>query len=478
VSATAASSTDPQVAVLGAASRPNDPRSFKVLAGIVILIDLAVLGAGWAIERPSVVGWDLALWVALVACAGLVPLTSGEDGPNLSMDLPLLLGAAIVYGPVVAGTIAFVASFDTREVRRATPLTHALFNRAQVSLSVFSAGVAFNLLRGEIGSWPWVAVAAIGALCADVLVNYAAVAAMALLNRRKNLHEALAEMRFGPAEIFVPTYICFGFTSMLLAEAHVRLGFWGVLAFVVPIVLARQAFLHRKMFDSASGALRSRKQALSRVDERIAEERRDERQRIAEALHDEVLQSLYDVTIRTQVIREDIRLGRLLDLDSDVPALMRASELAVESLRDVIRNLHRSPVGHVGLLDTLILLINHLRDQTNLKFVADLQEVNSDPSTELLVYQIAREGLINAVKHSNASTVWIELRRTMDGILLEIQDNGAGFDPGASQDPRHFGLELMNERALRVHGRFAISSTPGYGARLSLLIPERADFHA
>ncbi|HEV8564043.1 MAG TPA: hypothetical protein VGR41_03960, partial [Actinomycetota bacterium] len=271
MSATAAPATGPQRRLLSAPARREDPRSFKVLAGIVILVDLGLLTFGWMVDRPAVVGWDLALWVVLVACAGLVPLTSGEDGPNLSMELPLLVGAALVYGPVVAGTIAFLSSFDTREVQRSTPLMHAAFNRAQVSLSVFSAGITFALLRGEVGSWPWVAVAGLGALAADVLVNYAAVAAMALLIRRKTLAEALGEMRFGPAEVFVPTYVCFGFLSILLAEVHVGLGFWGVLAFVGPIVLARQAFLHRKLFDAASRALRARRQALSRVDERIAE---------------------------------------------------------------------------------------------------------------------------------------------------------------------------------------------------------------
>lgn len=477
MSASAASATDSHRSLLRATARREDPRSFKVLAGIVILVDLGLLTFGWLADQP-VVGWDLAFWVVLVACAGLVPLTSGEDGPNLSMDLPLLVGAAIVYGPVVAGTIAFLASFDTREVRRATPLTHAVFNRAQVSLSVFSAGLAFDLLRGEVGSWPWVAVAGLGALAADVLVNYAAVSAMALLIRRKSLAEALREMRFGPAEVFVPTYACFGFLSVLLAEAYVGLGFWGVLAFVGPIVLARQAFLHRQLFDAASRALRSRRQALSRVDERIAEERRDERQRIAEALHDEVLQHLYNVTIRTQVVREDIRLGRLLDLDDDVPALLSSSEKAVEELRDVIKNLRKSPVGHVGLVDTLILLVNHLRDEASIQLVADLEDVSADPSTELVIYQIAREGLVNAVKHSGASIVWIELHQTMGEIHLDIQDNGTGFESSAVRDPRHFGLELMEERAQRARGSFEVSSSPGNGARLSVVIPVDRAIHS
>ena len=73
----------------------------------------------------------------------------------------------------------------------------------------------------------------------------------------------------------------------------------------------------------------------------------------AAALHDDVLQCLYNVTIRTQIIKEDLRGGRVLDLDDDVRALLEASEEAVEELRDVIGDLRRSTIGHAGLVDTL-----------------------------------------------------------------------------------------------------------------------------
>jgi signal transduction histidine kinase len=457
--------------VLGAASRPNDPRSFKVLAGIVILIDLAVLGAGWAIERPSVVGWDLALWVALVACAGLVPLTSGEDGPNLSMDLPLLLGAAIVYGPVVAGTIAFVAMVDLRELRRQLSFRHALYSRAQVSLSVVAAGAAFRLFQGQIGQWPWVAVAGLLALVADVTVNYLAVGAIIALTRRKRLRDALRGMYFGPSEVFVPTYVCFGFLGVLLAEAHLALGFWGVLAFVAPVVLARQAFLHRQLLDAALNSLRARKHALRQVDERIAEERRDERARIAEALHDDVLQDLYNLSIRTRVIKEDLKSGRLLDLDVDVPALESASDTAVDDLRGIVHDLRSSPVGPAGLVDTLSLLIKHLRDESRIEFVADLGEVHLEASRQLLVYQIAREALMNSVKHSEARAVWLRLSTMQRVVELTVEDDGCGFDPSKAISSRHFGLELMKERAEAALGDLQITSTPGHGTLVAVRIP-------
>jgi signal transduction histidine kinase len=451
--------------------RDRDPFLFKMLAGALILIAVLALVFGWRIERPDTPGWDVAWWVSLVAAAGLLPLSSGDDSLALSMDLPLLLGAAFVYGPVVAGTIAFLGLVDSRELRRLVSLTHAMVNRAQVSLSVVVAGVVFELAGGRVGEWPWVAIAGLLALAADVLVNYLVVATMMAVLRHKRLRDSIAEMSFGPARVFAPTYICFGFLGVLLSEAYSAMGLWGVTAFVVPIILARQAFLHRQLLDTALRSLWARKLALRHVDERIAEERRDERARIAEALHDDVLQCLYNVTLRTQVVREDLRSGRLLDLDNDVPAALDASEQAVEELRDVIRDLRKSPVGHAGLVNTLVLLVGHLRDQSGARFVTEIEQVRSDASTELLIYQIAREALTNAVKHAEASAIWLRLWMRGGLLRLEIEDDGRGFEPSSRRDPRHFGLELMRERAEAAGGRVEIRSRIGLGTTVEAFFP-------
>ena len=462
MSATAASSQGSAVGI--------SPLARWLIAAVVFL-DLSILAGGWILGGPQQMSWDVFLWILLVASVGSVRLTSGKDQPWLSMDLPLLLGASFIFGPTLSGTIAFAGTTDPRELRRGVSLSSALFNRAQTSLSVMAASVVFRATAGSSPSWPWVAVAALVALVADCLVNYSTVAFMTSLVTRRRFRLVLTEMRIGTAEVFVPTYACFGFIGLLLADAFVSHGFWGLIAFVAPILLARAAFEHRRLFESASRALDARKAALRRVDERIAEERRDERMRIAESLHDEVLQCLYNVTIRTQVIREDLRRGRLLELDDDVPALLSASERAVEELRDVIRDLRRSPIGQTGLVDTLVLLVNHLRDETEIKFVTDIGTLHADASTELVVYQIAREALLNAVKHSAARTIWVKLSAAAGSIRLSVQDDGVGFDMYERGDGRHFGLALMAERVGSAAGRIEIRSSQGNGTLIEAAVP-------
>lgn len=453
----------------------REPHSFKVLSwtlfgGIVtaLLASVTLLRGTTTWEASELVAWCL-----LVAAASLIQLPS-ESGPSLSMDLPILLGAGFVHGPVFAGLVGLIGAFDLREFRHGISLTRAALNRAQIALSSMIAAAVFSALGGELGVWPLAALAAIGALVADALANHTIVAAATSLLRRERFGDVLVRMYLGAPISFIALYGCFGFLGLLLAETHVRLGILGVAAFVAPVILARQVFVEWRHLNEARSSLRAKSDALRLVDERIAEERRDERVRIASSLHDDVLQCLYNVTIRTHVIREDLRLGRLLDLDDDVPALLEASEQAVEELRDVIRDLRKSAVGHAGLVETLGLLLVHMRDESGISIVPDLDSsLKADASTELLVYQIAREALTNAVKHASPSTVWVNLHGTNGGIFLSVIDDGRGFDTSLIRDDRHFGLELMNERASMLGGRLIVTSQRGSGTTVSLMVDQR-----
>jgi signal transduction histidine kinase len=66
------------------------------------------------------------------------------------------------------------------------------------------------------------------------------------------------------------------------------------------------------------------------------------------------------------------------------------------------------------------------------------------------------------MRHSSASTAWIRIEAPHDGVLVEIRDDGLGFDPTA-RHPGHFGLDSMRSRAAEIGGRLTIDSTPGRG---------------
>jgi len=449
--------------------RPVETNSFKWFATAVIGLDLGLLlltatTTQEALSRP---GFEWLAWILLVSLAGLVPLRSGR-GPAFAMDLPLLLAAAFVFNPFAAGLIALLGAIDIRELKREVSLVRAAWNRSQTSLSVMAASATFWALGG-LGDWPRTPLVALAALTSDALVNYLIVAAGSSLRTGASFRDSLWSMKFGSHSSFLITYACFGFVGVLIAEAEVRFGFAGVLASVAPVVLGRQAFLHRSRLDRAENTIAASAEALRNVDQRIAQERRDERARIPEALHDEVLQDLYNVTIRAQVLRQDLLSGRLLELEDDLPAVVRAAEAAVEDLREVIKGLRSATIGHAGLVETLSLFARHIEGEHSARMVLSLDSsVQSTPEKELISYQIGREALTNALRHSGARTIWLTLEGGADTCTLTVEDDGCGFDVEDSSNGLHFGLQLMRERANSIAADLTISSAPGFGSTVRL----------
>jgi signal transduction histidine kinase len=458
----------------GAPAHRGEPLRVRLAALLGTALVLSVLVGGLAANPSARAEIDVSLlgWMLLGFVASLATISVGEHEPGLSMDLPVLLACAFVKGPLAAGLVALIGTMDLNEVRGAISPSLAAWNHAQVSLSVMAAGWVFTGLGGNVGEWPLALLCATAALASDVLVNYLAVALMDSLATGRGFADALGLMRIGDPRRFGLIYAAFGLSSILMAEVYTSIGFLGLAVFLAPLLLAREAFRQTWRASSIEQELAARRDALRHVDERIADEREDERARIAEALHDDVLQSLFDVTIRAHVLKECYRSGRLLELESEVPALISASERVADELRDVIAGLRKSRIGHAGLVDTLTLLIAHLRGESDMVFASDLDtSLAARAELELIIYQVAREALSNAMKHSSATTVWISLHRREGRILLEVLDDGRGFDPQLHHE-KHFGLVLMRERVAAVGGELEISAENGSGVRLTASFPD------
>jgi len=458
----------------GAPSHHGESLRVRLVSFVGTLTVVAVLlGGFWADPHARTeIDASLFVWIAIGFVASLTTISIGEHQPVLSMDLPVFLACAFIKGPWIGGLVAFASAVDLNEVRGSISPSRAAWNHAQVSLSVLAGGLVFAGLGGQVGNWPLALVCASGALVADALVNYVSVALMLSLATRRSFRSAVGSMRIGNPRRFGLTYAAFGLTSILMAEVYLAVGFLGLAVFLAPLLLGREAFRQTWKAESVERDLHARRAALRHVDERIADEREDERIRIAEALHDDVLQSLFDVTIRAHVLRECYQSGRLLELEAEVPALMDASERAAEELRDVIAGLRKSRIGHAGLVDTLTLLVAHLRGQSDIVFVPDLETSLVAPAElELIVYQVAREAMTNAMRHSSATTIWVSLQRRAGRVILEVLDDGRGFDPLRSYE-KHFGLVLMQERVSTVGGTLDISSHPGSGVRITASFPD------
>ncbi len=467
---------------LSAVAAPELPRRFRppgrepvplrvmewaVTLPAVALVGLLSFGEREAIGRELP---ELAAWLAILVAMDLFPVpVFGQL--VLSMSLPVLLAAGMVFSPPVVGLLALVGSLDGRELRREVTLGKALFNRAQVALAAVSASAVFHRLGGDLGSWPWVLGPALAGLGADLVVNGALVAVAEDLRTGMGLRRVATGMLGGPSLGYVLAHLSLGLLGLVLAVVFTGVGAWGLTVGPAALLLARQTFRHGARLRQAERALEAKNRALLRLSQQVAEERRQERVAIAADLHDEVLQPLYQVHLMGEVLKQDLATGRLLQLEEDLPGLLAASGAAQEALRRVVRDLRRSPLGVAGLGSAVRLLADALAGEGNVRVRVDVGPVTASALVQLLAYQVVREALRNALRHARARSIEVRVFQEAGCLRVVVEDDGVGFAPHLVDGDRHFGLQLMRERVEAAGGLFVLESSRGSGTRVLASMP-------
>lgn len=198
----------------------------------------------------------------------------------------------------------------------------------------------------------------------------------------------------------------------------------------------------------------------------------DERDRISRDLHDNVIQSIYAVTLSLDDVPE-------LVAEEPTQARQRVDD-AIDALHAVIRDIRNFIFGlrpllldSGSLLDGLQALATELRRTTTIEVDVDGREPDGLPIevvAELLA--IAREALANVARHSAASHAWLRIATVNGDLRLDITDDGRGFAADTSA-PRggHHGLANMRARAVALGGEFALEPRQGGGARIIVTVP-------
>jgi signal transduction histidine kinase len=451
----------------------GEPVRFKLLAAAVFISAVAVVWRGIEVTLPSVSWPTLMVFGGAAALAGLLSIHS-HSSAALSLDTPVLLAAGLVFGPAIGGALALIAYIDPREWHRELSLYRAVCNRGQTALSVMAGSYLFLWVGGELGSWPGSLGAGLLALAADISVNYLLVGLMTAARVGTPVGASLAQLQLGPRGLFALMYFAYGLMSVLLAEATAAMGLKGFVVFIVPLVLAKGVFEQSQQVLELRSSSRRQSEALRAATSTLAQERRDERQVLAGELHDEVLPPLFKVHLMGQVLRQDLSAGRLLSLDDDLPELLSATESAQSAVRDVVRGLRGAKIGPGGLEASLKLVAQRLESAGSPKISLDLAHVSASEETQLLCYQLAREALSNAAKHSHASVISVVLKQAEDRVSLVVADDGVGFDPVMVDTTHHFGLSLISERVRAAQGIVDISTGLGSGTVVHASLPVAA----
>ena len=194
----------------------------------------------------------------------------------------------------------------------------------------------------------------------------------------------------------------------------------------------------------------------------------EERQRLAQNLHDAVNQSLFSAGLIAEV------LPRLWERDPEearrsLEDLRRLTRGALAEMRVLLAELRPSTLTDAELGELLRLLANAFTGRTNIPVDVRLNGEGDLPAeTQVAVYRICQEALNNIAKHAGAGRVEIELRRGGEGLELRILDDGRGFDTGKLPPSGHYGLGMMRERAETVNAVLTLASRPGQGTEVTL----------
>jgi signal transduction histidine kinase len=214
--------------------------------------------------------------------------------------------------------------------------------------------------------------------------------------------------------------------------------------------------------------------AIAITNARLYEETRElsvvaERNRLALDLHDSVSQKLFGLLLSAQAAE------LLLERDPDgareqVAKLPGLAREALDELRSLIFELRPPALERDGLCGALRKHVEVVRRIQQHEIELDLDDgVVADPSRDGEVLRIAQEALQNVIKHAGAERISVRLRAQGSRLTLEVEDDGAGFEPDRpALRSRRLGLTSMEERAQRVGGSLTIESTPGAGTRVRL----------
>jgi signal transduction histidine kinase len=230
-------------------------------------------------------------------------------------------------------------------------------------------------------------------------------------------------------------------------------------------------FFRSKALEEAHEELKDREHLLRALSNRMAEERQDERLQIASFLHDDLAQLLFRLSIQVDVARRHLGSGKLEETERLLAEIKETKNRTSDRIRALIRDLHRSPLGRAGLSEAVYSFIAEAGREADVQFHLDFEEVRLPPPIALLLYHIAREGVMNALKHAQASNMWLTVRQDGDEVEFVLRDDGVGFDDEAPEPEGHFGLTMMRERATVGGGTFKISSAPGEGSTIKVRFP-------
>jgi signal transduction histidine kinase len=207
---------------------------------------------------------------------------------------------------------------------------------------------------------------------------------------------------------------------------------------------------------------------------KMAEIREHERQRFANLVHDDIVQSVVGSLYQLEALSDAVQPEAKGQFEEAVSVLRKS----ITDARRIIWELRPPVLEELGLAASLRALAGRTGSEGGVHVgvrVNDIPGLSDGEATAL--YKIAREALLNARRHSRADKIGLSLwEEGSDGrsVHLRVEDNGVGFDRATTQFADHYGLAMMEEQAALLGGTLVIESIPLQGTVVEASIPRRA----
>ncbi|CAG9179022.1 type IV pili methyl-accepting chemotaxis transducer N-terminal domain-containing protein [Cupriavidus pinatubonensis] len=201
----------------------------------------------------------------------------------------------------------------------------------------------------------------------------------------------------------------------------------------------------------------------------------EERNLVAQGLHDSIAQGLNFLNLQVQLLSDAVDRDDLAEAREIVPMLRHGVEESYQDVRELLNNF-RSRLTPGELRPAVEETVERFRRQCRTKATLVIDDHGNrlplQPEQQLQVLFILQEALSNVRKHAMAAHVTVSLSHGHD-FRLVVEDDGEGFDPAelGRDGEAHVGLNIMRERAARLHARLAIDARPGRGVRIELVLP-------
>ncbi|BCL81280.1 sensor histidine kinase [Ktedonobacteria bacterium brp13] len=203
----------------------------------------------------------------------------------------------------------------------------------------------------------------------------------------------------------------------------------------------------------------------------------EERNRLARDLHDSIKQQIFSITMSAAAARArwETNRERVLGIIEDIERVAHGAQIEMQAM---LQQLRPDALENIGLIESLRMQCQALEYRTGAKVLCDIDTLPSEdllpPGTHEMLFRIVQEGLSNIARHARASSVWVSLYQQGRYLLLEIGDDGQGFDVASVDNhvgPGGMGIKNVYERIRTLDGYVQIWSLADKGTTLHVAIP-------